>query len=317
MGRDWNAYLLRGRGRYWGDRTHPRQYLQGKEVRKAVYNVMRDKKSATRPAHVLGGIGLVPLLPFPSEQSQSTAWCGHTTSQVPGDLLTPLFAAVQLCSEKRQWYSYYWDQEFHFWPRQRSLCTVVRKLPSIWNRDEERRIQEKKKSLRRNSEACLLIWKRKHFQQENRHCLLLFIHSENKAWYSRKKMSFVIQMTCALNQALTLPVNGRDNSHQNIPCVAHYFQISLQLGLELVMGSGQRTVNGLGGYHLQADIEAVVPAGIASEGTKGTGPHQTLQKREINLYIAKPLRLGDVFPTVASHSPIHEYRNIPCNTWSH
>lgn len=84
------------------------------------------------------------------------------------------------------------------------------------------------------------------------------------------------------------------------------------------MGSGQRTVDTLGGCHFQADMEAMVPARIASEGTKGAGPpHQTLQKREINLYTAKPLRSRDVFPTVASHSPIHEYPNILCNIWSH
>lgn len=64
---------------------------------------------------------------------------------------------------------------------------------------------EGKKSLRRNSEVPFLIWRRKHFQSENKHHLL-FIHYENKAWCSGKKMGFIIQMTCIPNLALTLTI---------------------------------------------------------------------------------------------------------------
>lgn len=46
--------------------------------------------------------------------------------------------------------------------------------------------------------------------KKNRHYLLFFIYYENKAWHGRKKMGFVIQMTCVLNPALTLPVSDRE-----------------------------------------------------------------------------------------------------------
>ena len=69
-----------------------------------------------------------------------------------------------------------------------------------------------------------------------------------------------------------------------------------------MMASGQWTLDGLGGCHFQAEVvergctsslslfPAVgrpwVPSGIASEGRETHDPHQTLHKRETNLYVA-------------------------------
>lgn len=83
-------------GRHWGGRMPPRQYLQREDLWKAVYNVGRDKKPTTRLVHVLGGRGVVPLLPFPSRAPPDV------------DTLSPRWPAnTTACSEKLQQHSYY------------------------------------------------------------------------------------------------------------------------------------------------------------------------------------------------------------------
>lgn len=108
-------------------------------------------------------------------------------------------------------------------------------------------------------------------------------------------MSFVIQITWVLNPALMLNTCEWQRQHSsNIPRAFLHFQIPLQLGWELVLGSGQGTLDGRGGCHFQAVVvnksgypsslplpfcmEAIVPAGIASEGTKCTEPSSDFVK---------------------------------------
>lgn len=93
--------------------------------------------------------------------------------------------------------------------RQRSPCAVVR---VAWHLEQGQGVRDGRKKIpQEECEAHFLIQRRKHFQQKkNRHYLLFFIYYENKAWHGRKKMGFVIQMTCVLNPALTLPVSDRE-----------------------------------------------------------------------------------------------------------
>ena len=66
--------MSRGGSREWSGaggcgRRYSRQYSRRKELWKVMYGARRDEEPARSLEHVLGGRGLVPLLPCLSQQS--------------------------------------------------------------------------------------------------------------------------------------------------------------------------------------------------------------------------------------------------------
>ena len=189
-------------------------------------------------------------LSFPRVLVPSLRWA----CQVPGSMPIRHVTEGKLCFKNLQWHSNHWHQRSHLLLRQRSLCTAVREVPSLWTMGREWG-RKKKKSLRRSKEALISNMKNEAFSMRKWTHLLLSIHYKNKAWCSGKKMSFAIQMICTQVQLHPCcPWAAERDSNQRLYVLSFTSQTPSQLGWERSMGSGHRAVGGILGCHLQVEV---------------------------------------------------------------